>query len=68
MRAVTTKFFQTHFQCMCGMNVVDHDNAQIKWKDLSKAGIVRRKDRSTGKTFLMQRTIVSTECHCNDND
>jgi hypothetical protein len=64
-RRITEKTFQTHFECVCGLNVVDHEVVQIKWKDLPKAGIVRRRDRTTGKPFLLQKT-KSNECHCYD--
>lgn len=65
MRQITSKQVQTHFSCVCGRNVVDHDTFPIRWVDLSKAGIVRKKDASTGKPFLLMREVAS-ECHCYD--
>lgn len=62
-RPITNKEVQTHFQCVCGRNVVDHDSVLLRWKDISKVGIVRRRNRSDGKPFLLQ-IIVATECNC----
>lgn len=66
MRPVTHKLLQIHFECVCGLNEVDHDRLPIRWKDFSKAGIVRKVDKSTGKPFLLQR-LKANECHCDDN-
>lgn len=63
MRAITNKSVQIHFQCVCGRGAVDHETFPIKWKDFSKAGIVRRVDKSTGKPFLLQR-LKSETCYC----
>lgn len=63
MRLITTKQVQTHFSCVCGYNVVDHEPMRVRWKDLPLIGVVRRKDRQTGKPFLLQR-IIATECKC----
>jgi hypothetical protein len=63
MRRVTVKSVQTHFQCACGLNIVDHEDMQVRWKDFSKLGIVRTIDKTTGKPFLFQR-IVSNVCNC----
>jgi hypothetical protein len=65
-RPITNKAVQTHWECVCGRNVVDTEYYPIRWADLSKAGIVRRRDRSTGKPFLLERQ-KSTECHCYDD-
>lgn len=64
-RPITHKSVQTHWECVCGRNVVDHDLLPIRWADLPKAGIVRRRDRSTGKPFLLCRQY-NPECHCYD--
>lgn len=63
MRAITVKSVQTHFECTCGRNVVDHEEMKIKWKDFSRVGIVRKVDKQTGKPFLLQIT-KSEVCHC----
>jgi hypothetical protein len=65
MRTVTNKAVQIHFECACGYNVVDHDSLPIKWRDLSKAGIIRKKDKSTGKPFLLHKQ-KSDVCQCNE--
>lgn len=67
MRPITHKQVQTVFHCVCGYNVVDHATYPIRWCDLAKAGITRKKDKTTGKPFLLQRQKSDT-CHCNDND
>lgn len=66
MGKVTNKIVQVHFSCSCGLNVVDHDSFLIKWRDLSSAGIVRKKDRSTGKTFLLMLE-KSEICNCDNS-
>ena len=49
MRAITVKEIQTHFQCVCGYNEVDSDRVNnLRWKDISKAGLIKRKDKKTG--------------------
>lgn len=63
MRAVTNKLVQTHFECVCGHNEVDHQYMKVKWSDLRKIGVVRKLDKSTGKPFLLQIEKSDT-CHC----
>jgi hypothetical protein len=41
--------------------MVDTDNLQIKWSELSANGIVRKKDKKTGKSFLLLKQF-SKEC------
>lgn len=65
MRSVTVKSVQTHFECVCGRNVVDHEEMKVRWKDLHKMGVVRRRDKTTGKPFLLQIT-KSEICTCNE--
>lgn len=60
---ITNKIVQTHFECVCGYNVVDHESMRVRWKDLPRVGVVRRKDRDTGKPFLLQK-IYSPKCKC----
>jgi hypothetical protein len=66
-RPVTYKRVQTHFECVCGRNVVDHETVPVRWKDLPKAGITRRRDRSTGKPFLLRKERAEV-CHCYESD
>jgi len=54
---ITPKSVQVHFECICGFNQVNHDTLLIRWKDLSKAGIKRKK----GWLFTH---IKSTQCLC----
>ena len=61
MRTVTIKKVQIHFECVCGYNMVDTDSLQIKWSELSAAGIVRKKDKKTGTPFLLLKQF-SKEC------
>lgn len=65
MAHITNKTVKIHFECSCGRNVVDSDSFLIRWKDFSTAGIKRKVDKITGKSFLFQHQ-VSTECHCNE--
>lgn len=53
MRPITNKPVQIHFECICGYNLVYTDYLPIKWNELSKNGIIRKKDRETGKPFLL---------------
>lgn len=62
MRPITPKRVQIHFQCVCGYNEVDHEMLLIRWEDLARAGIVRKKDKKTGKPFLLQ-IQKSNECN-----
>jgi hypothetical protein len=50
---VTNKTIQEHISCSCEYNCVDQITAQIKYKDLSKAGIKRKICRTSGKPFLL---------------
>jgi hypothetical protein len=61
MGKITLKPVQIHFECVCGFNLVDTDNLQIKWSELSASGIVRKKDIKTGKSFLLLKQF-SKEC------
>lgn len=64
MSKVTNKEIQIVFHCVCGMVSVDQDLLPIRRKDLSQNGIIRKKDKKTGKRwFLLKQT--STECNCN---
>lgn len=63
MRRITNKTIQVHFQCVCGNNIVYDDDVMIKWKDLSKARIKRKKDKATGQTWL-SLNIVHKQCNC----
>lgn len=67
MRAVTTKSVQIHFSCVCGRNVVDHQDVKLRWRDLSKAGITNKIDKSTGKWFLLMKQ-TSEVCTCYSSD
>jgi hypothetical protein len=61
MGKITFKPVQIHFECVCGFNLVDTDNLQIKWNELSANGIVRKRDIKTGKPFLLLKQF-SKEC------
>ena len=67
MRSITDKHVQIVASCVCGATTVDQDVLKIKWRDLAKSGIRRKRDRSTGKTWLLH-TQQFSECHCNDHD
>jgi hypothetical protein len=41
--------------------MVDTDNLQIKWSELSANGIIRKKDKKTGTPFLLLKQF-SKEC------
>jgi hypothetical protein len=67
MREIKSKIVQVHFQCdVCGHGYVDQDEFPIRWKDFSKVGILRKKDKKTGKPFLLLK-IRSYKCTCYDN-
>lgn len=61
MRTITYKPIQIHIECVCGFNMVDTDNLQIKWSELSANGIIRKKDKKTGTPFLLLKQF-SKEC------
>jgi hypothetical protein len=61
-RKIKEKNIQVHFQCACGLNDVYPDMQTVKWKDFSKAGIIRRPDKKTNRHFLLQR-IKNDECN-----
>ncbi len=63
MRQITFKDVQVHIQCICGYNCVDHDRMHIRWKDLSRVGILRKKDRATRKPFLLLKININN-CNC----
>jgi hypothetical protein len=42
-------------ECICGLNAVYPCYVHVKWKDFSKVGIRRVKDRKTGKIFLSMK-------------
>lgn len=65
MRKPTEKTLQVHFECVCGNNSVYEDTVTVKYKDLSKSGIIRKKDKKTGKYFLLY-PIHHQECNCFD--
>lgn len=65
-RPITNKAVQLHFNCACGYNLVDHYTTPIKWADLPKSGIVRRRDKKTGKPFLLQK-IKAEVCDGHDD-
>lgn len=50
---ITDKQVQVHEQWPDGYNEVWTDSLRVKWADLSKVGIRRRRDKSTGKPFLL---------------
>lgn len=55
MSTITNKPVQIHFECICGHNIIDTEYLAIKWKDLSKWGVKRKKDRKTGEPFFFQK-------------
>jgi hypothetical protein len=61
MREITHKPVQIHFECFCGFNEVYTDFLPVKWKDLAKHGIMRKKDKKTGKPFLLLKQY-SKDC------
>ena len=65
MRQITYKDVQIHFECVCGYNSVYQQKIKIKWSDLRKGGITRKKDRDTGKIFLLANEFSGT-CFCNE--
>lgn len=65
-RKIKEKNIQIHFQCVCGLNEIYPDIQFVKWKDFSKAGIVRRLDKKTNTYFLLQ-SIKNNECLCHEN-
>ena len=40
---ITNKNVQVHEECKCGANYIDQESYPIKWDDLAKAGIKRKK-------------------------
>jgi len=58
---ITSKKVQIHFECVCGFNIVDTDNLQIKWSEFSANGIIRKKDKKTGTRFLLLKQF-SKQC------
>lgn len=66
MGKITDKIVQVHEQCACGYNVVYQASYPIKWSDMPKCGIRRKKDCRTGKPFLAQQ-IAYSECHDSDH-
>jgi len=65
MRTITRKAIQIHFECVCGYNNVYTDYLLIKWNELAKNGIIRKKDIKTGKTFLLMKQFAK-DCHCSN--
>ncbi|GHT53719.1 hypothetical protein FACS189451_04080 [Bacteroidia bacterium] len=61
MRRIKSKIVQVHFECVCGYNDVYQDGLPIRWKDFHKEGIIRKKDKKTGKPFLLM-LVKSEEC------
>jgi len=54
MSRITHKQIQVHEQWSNGYNEVYTDVLPIRWVDLPKAGIRRRRDKATGKPFLLR--------------
>ncbi len=67
MKNITIKEVQIHFECVCGINSVYTEELLIKWEELSKLKIRRKKDKKTGKPFLL-KIIKSNQCFCNDEE
>lgn len=66
MAKITEKVVQVHTECVCGYNEVDSLSLLgLRWKDLSKNGIIRKKDKKTGKYFLFTQ-INFQVCHCEE--
>ncbi len=63
MRAITAKKVQIVSECVCGKCSVEQDIFTIRWKDLRHSSIKRRKDRNTGKPFLIIN-YYSDICGC----
>ncbi|MDR1182678.1 MAG: hypothetical protein LBL13_11930 [Bacteroidales bacterium] len=61
MRTITDKIVQVHEECVCGHNIVYQTYFPVRWRDLISSGIHRRKDRRTGKYFLLKNIAVA-EC------
>jgi len=40
---ITNKNVQVHEECKCGANYIDQESYPIKWADLAKADIKRKK-------------------------
>jgi hypothetical protein len=45
---------QVHEECVCGHNVVYQTFFPVKWKDLPACEIRRKRDATTGRTFLLK--------------
>jgi hypothetical protein len=67
MRHISDKIVQAHGVCACGAGSVYQDSFSIKWRDFSKAGIKRKKDRKTGEKFLLMN-IHYHQYTCNENN
>ena len=55
----TAKKVQVFYSCVCGYNEVNQEKYSIRWKDLSKCGIKRRKCKSSGEPFLFKQIEIS---------
>jgi hypothetical protein len=56
---ITDKQVQVHERWTDGYNEVYTDSIRVRWADLAKAGISRRRDKSTGKPFLLRIVLHS---------
>ena len=56
-RIINVKQVQQHISCSCGYNCVDQLHMKMRYVDLRKLGVVRKIDRTTGKPFLLLRTV-----------
>jgi hypothetical protein len=66
-RIIKEKKVQEQHECVCGRNNVFHSHIPMKWKDMLRFGMKRKKDKSTGVWFWL-RYIYYEKCYCNDED
>jgi len=59
MSRITDKAVQVHEQWTDGYNEVYQESMRVRWADLAKVGIRRRRDASTGKPFLLLVVVHS---------
>ena len=53
MRPITEKQVQVHRECVCGYNEVYNESVKTKWSALHLLSIKRKKDKRTGRPFLL---------------
>ena len=65
-RPITGKTIQVIDTCVCGRVEVYPDEFLMPYKDFKEMQVKRKKDKKTGKPFLLMHLYYET-CICNEN-